>query len=92
MKADTLVKNSAGKTAGFTINGIFISFDEALANIDFIENLTPNQNGSFISAEPPLPVQTLRQVNEHRYRQITKNNCLVQSFINILSLLSSIFL
>lgn len=76
MRADTLVKNSAGKTAGFTINGTFITIDEALANRDIIKNLTLNQDGSFISAEPPLPIQTLRQVNEYRYRQITENNCL----------------
>ena len=53
---------SAGKTAGFTINGTFITIDEALANRDIIKNLTLNKDGSFISAEPPLPIQTLRQV------------------------------
>lgn len=76
MKATAQVKNSEDKIIGFVIDGRFVAAEEARANQNVIDNLAEDGDNRLKPVQDPLPVVTLRRINQDRYHEITSQNSL----------------
>ncbi len=71
------VTDSGNQTVGFMINDSYTAYYDVVRNISLIDNLILTPDG-VCAEEGELPVQSIREVNEKRYRRICLENPLVR--------------
>lgn len=74
MIATSRVKNSAGKTVGFIVDGGYYGYYSILGNIDLIDNLTVTANGVIKTRGKALDSVKVSDVNFLRYTKLCKDN------------------
>lgn len=74
MRVTHRVKNSAGDTVGFIIDGAFYTDYYAKEIIEYIENMSLSKNGTFQAEKALLDVEYREAVNKQKYEFYEKNN------------------
>lgn len=74
MKATHIVINAKDKTVGYVIDDKYETYKTVLENIEYVDNLVPDDRGILTCKEGSLPKLTKRELSSNIYEYLCKQN------------------